>query len=84
MNRHTATHAATHAVEAANNNIGTLVEQSKEFVGNVRNKAVAGAKATHKAVTENPYKAAGIALGIGAILGFLLARRGSGKSEKSE
>jgi ElaB/YqjD/DUF883 family membrane-anchored ribosome-binding protein len=79
MNRHT----ATHAVEAANK-IGTLVEQSKEFVGNVHNKAVAGAKATHKAVTKNPYKAVGIALGIGAILGLLLARRGSGKSENSE
>jgi ElaB/YqjD/DUF883 family membrane-anchored ribosome-binding protein len=83
MNRHTAAHTTTHAMEAANN-IGKLVEQSKEFAGNVRNRAVAGAKATHKAVTENPYKAVGIALGIGAILGLLLARRGSGKSEKSE
>ena len=83
MNRHTGTHTAAHAAEAANN-IGTLVEQSKELVGNVRNKAIAGAKATHKAVTENPYKAIGIAFGIGAILGLLLARRGSGRSEKSE
>ena len=79
MNRHTSTHTA----EAANN-IGTLVEQSKELVGNVRNKAIAGAKATHKAVNEHPYKAIGIALGIGAVLGFLLARRGSSKSGKSE
>jgi ElaB/YqjD/DUF883 family membrane-anchored ribosome-binding protein len=81
MNRH---HTATHAVEDATNNIGTLVEQSKELIGNVRNKAVAGAKATHKAVNEHPYKAIGIALGIGAIFGFLLANRGSKKSEKSE
>jgi ElaB/YqjD/DUF883 family membrane-anchored ribosome-binding protein len=35
-------------------------------------------------VNEHPYKAIGIALGVGAILGFILARRGSGKSEKSE
>jgi ElaB/YqjD/DUF883 family membrane-anchored ribosome-binding protein len=81
MNRH---HTAIHAAEDATNNIGTLVEQSKELIGNVRNKAVAGAKATHKAVNEHPYKAIGIALGVGAVLGFILARRGSGKSEKSE
>jgi ElaB/YqjD/DUF883 family membrane-anchored ribosome-binding protein len=81
MNRH---HTSTHAVEDATNNIGTLVEQSKELIGNVRNKALAGVKATHKAVNENPYKAIGIALGVGAILGFILARRGSSKNEKSE
>jgi ElaB/YqjD/DUF883 family membrane-anchored ribosome-binding protein len=81
MNRH---HTAAHAAEEATNNIGTLVEQSKELIGSVRNKAVAGAKATHKAVNENPYKAIGIALGIGALLGFLIAKRGSNKSEKSE
>ena len=81
MNRH---HTATHAVEDATNNIGTLVEQSKDLIGHVRHKAVAGAKATHKAVNEHPYKAIGIALGIGAVLGFILANRGSKKSEKSE
>jgi ElaB/YqjD/DUF883 family membrane-anchored ribosome-binding protein len=80
MNRHTASHTA----EEATNNIGTLVEQSKELVGSFRNKAIAGAKATHKAVHENPYKAIGIALGIGAVVGYLLANRGARKSEKSE
>lgn len=77
MNRHTSTHTAEEA-----NNIGTLVEQSKELIGNVRDRAVAGAKATHKAVNENPYKAITIALGIGAALGFLLGNRGCKKSEK--
>lgn len=77
MSRHTSTHTA----EEAANNIGTLVEQGKELIGTVRAKAIAGAKATHKAVNENPYKAIGIAFGIGAILGFLLGGRGSRKSE---
>jgi ElaB/YqjD/DUF883 family membrane-anchored ribosome-binding protein len=81
MNRH---HTVTHAAEDATNNIGMLVEQSKELLGKVRSKAVAGAKSAHKAVNEHPYKAIGIALGIGAILGFLLANRGSKKTEKSE
>jgi ElaB/YqjD/DUF883 family membrane-anchored ribosome-binding protein len=80
MNRHTA-HTVSHTAEEASNNIGTLVEQGKELVGNFRNKVVTGAKATHKAVNEHPYKAISIALGVGAILGFLLANRGSKKSE---
>ena len=80
MNRHTTAHTAPHPMEAANN-IGRLVEQGKELAGSVRNKAMAGAKATHKAVTKNPYKAVGIAWGIGAILGFLLGRHSSTKSE---
>ncbi len=81
MNRHTPRHTED---SDDSNNIGTLVEQSKELVGNVRNKAIAGAKATHQAVQEHPYKAIGIALGVGAIVGFLLANRNSKKSEKSE
>jgi ElaB/YqjD/DUF883 family membrane-anchored ribosome-binding protein len=76
MSRHTAHHTAD-----ADNNIGTLVEQGKELVSNFRNKTVAGAKATHKAVHQHPYKAIGIALGIGALIGLFLARRGSEKSE---
>jgi len=41
----------------------------------VRDKAVAGAKATAAAVHEHPYKAIAIGVGVGAIFGFLLARR---------
>jgi ElaB/YqjD/DUF883 family membrane-anchored ribosome-binding protein len=63
------------------NDIGTLVEQGRELAGNVRNKAIAGAKATHKAVHEHPYKAIAISLGIGAIIGFLLARRSPATKE---
>lgn len=77
MSRHN-----THTAEPAED-IGSLVEQGRELVGNVRNKAVAGVKATHKAVNENPYKAIGIALGVGALIGFVLAR-GSSKSSRAE
>jgi len=65
MNKHT----------AETPDIGELVEQGKELAGNVRDKAMRGIKATHKAVHEHPYKAIGIALGVGALIGFLLARR---------
>ena len=40
-----------------------------------RNKAVAGAKAVDEAVHEHPYQAIAIGVGVGAILGFFLARR---------
>ena len=38
-------------------------------------RAIAGAKATDQVIRENPYKALGIALGVGAIIGYLLRRR---------
>ena len=71
----------THTAEGSND-IGTLVEQGRELAGNVRNKAVTGAKATHKAVHEHPYKAIAIAMGVGALVGFFLARRSSSASEE--
>lgn len=62
-------------------NIGALVEQGKELAGNIRDQALATMKATHKAVQENPYKVAAIALGIGALIGFFLRWGSSGKTE---
>src|ERR1017187_4995866 len=51
------------------------LERGKEIAGDVRDKAVAGAKATDKAVREHPYQAIGIALGVGVLLGSLVGRR---------
>ena len=53
------------------------VESAEETAGRVRDQAVDYAKAADKAVREHPYKALGIALGVGAILGYLVSRRGS-------
>jgi ElaB/YqjD/DUF883 family membrane-anchored ribosome-binding protein len=36
---------------------------------------VAGAKATDEVIRANPYKAVGIALGVGVLVGYLLNRR---------
>ncbi len=63
-----------HTVESVNE-ISALVDQGKELAENVRDKALSSVKATHKAVQAHPYKAIGIALGVGAIIGFFLARR---------
>jgi ElaB/YqjD/DUF883 family membrane-anchored ribosome-binding protein len=68
-------------VADARKRLTTALERAKEIADNVRAKAVAGAKATDEAVHEHPYKAIGIALGVGMIVGFLIARRGSGKGD---
>ena len=64
-------------VADARKRLTAALERAKEIAGNVRDKAVAGAKVTDEAVHEHPYKAIGIALGVGMIVGFLVARRGS-------
>jgi ElaB/YqjD/DUF883 family membrane-anchored ribosome-binding protein len=66
MNKHIAEHS---------NDLGTLVEHGKELADHARGKVVASAKAAHKAVQKHPYQALAIGLGLGAIMGFLLARR---------
>jgi ElaB/YqjD/DUF883 family membrane-anchored ribosome-binding protein len=62
-------------VGEARKRLATALDRANEIAGNVRDKAVAGAKATDEAVREHPYQAIGIALGVGALLGFLVARR---------
>ena len=43
--------------------------------GRVREKAVEKAKAVDENVREHPYQAMGVAFGIGALIGYLVARR---------
>lgn len=61
-------------VGEARKRLGAALESGKVMIGKVRDKAVAGAKATDEAVREHPYAALGIAFGVGAIIGFLSAR----------
>ena len=62
-------------VAEARKRLTAALDRAKEIAGNVRDKAVEGAKATDEAIHENPYKAIAIGVGVGAILGYLLARR---------
>ena len=62
-------------VSEARKRLAAALEQGKELYGRVREKAVEGAKATDEAVHEHPYPAIGIALGVGALVGYLVARR---------
>jgi ElaB/YqjD/DUF883 family membrane-anchored ribosome-binding protein len=62
-------------VSDARKRLAVALERGKEIYGNVREKAVEGAKAADKTVRENPYQAIAIGVGVGAIFGFLIARR---------
>ena len=55
--------------------LASVLESPKEIAGRVRDKAVEGAHAADEAVREHPYQAIGIAFGVGALVGYLAARR---------
>jgi len=63
-------------VAEARQRLATALENGKELVGRVREKAVERAKAAAEAVHAHPYQTIVIALGVGAVIGLLLARRG--------
>ena len=64
-------------VSEARKRLAAALERGKEVCDRVREKAVAGAKAADEAVHEHPYQAIGIAVGVGALIGYLVARRWS-------
>ena len=62
-------------VRQARNRLAAALDSAKEIAGRVRNKVVEGAQAADKTVRDNPYQAIGIAFGVGALIGYLVARR---------
>ena len=62
-------------VGEARKRLAVAVERGREVYGRVRYQAIEGAKATDEVVREHPYQAIGIGVGIGAMLGYLLASR---------
>jgi len=62
-------------VGEARKRLAAALERGREIYGRVREKAVEGAKAADEAVHEHPYQAIAIGVGVGTILGYLIARR---------
>jgi ElaB/YqjD/DUF883 family membrane-anchored ribosome-binding protein len=62
-------------VGEARKRLAVALDRAKEIAGRVREKAFEGAKTADDAVHEHPYQAVGIAFGVGALIGFLAARR---------
>jgi ElaB/YqjD/DUF883 family membrane-anchored ribosome-binding protein len=68
-------HVAEEKVVEARKRLTAAIEKGKETWNTVQEKAIAGAKATDQVIRDNPYKALGVALGVGVIIGYLLRRR---------
>ena len=62
-------------VSEARRRLAAALEHGREIYGRVREKAVEGAKAADDAVHEHPYQAIAIGVGVGALIGYLIARR---------
>jgi ElaB/YqjD/DUF883 family membrane-anchored ribosome-binding protein len=62
-------------VGEARKRLAAALESGKEIYGDVRDKAVDCVKATDEAARKHPYQAIGIALGVGALIGYLVARQ---------
>jgi ElaB/YqjD/DUF883 family membrane-anchored ribosome-binding protein len=62
-------------VAEARRRLASALDSGKQILGRVREQAVEGAKAADQLVRENPYQTLVIAFGVGAVIGFLLARR---------
>jgi ElaB/YqjD/DUF883 family membrane-anchored ribosome-binding protein len=62
-------------VGEARQHLVATVESGKALCGRMRDKAIAGGKVADGAVRGHPYQAIGIAFGLGALVGDLLARR---------
>ena len=64
-------------VGEARKRLAAALESGKEIYGRAREKAVEGVKAADEVVRDHPYQAIGIAFGVGALVGYLVSRRGS-------
>jgi ElaB/YqjD/DUF883 family membrane-anchored ribosome-binding protein len=73
-------------VGEARKRLAAALESGKEIYGRVQAKAVDCAKATDEVLHDHPYQAMGIALGVGALIGYLVSRRylGNGASARRE
>lgn len=61
----------------ARKRLSAVMDSSKEVYNRVCEGAVEGAKVADQTIRKNPYQAIGIALGLGALLGYFISRRGS-------
>jgi ElaB/YqjD/DUF883 family membrane-anchored ribosome-binding protein len=62
-------------VVEARKRLNAALEHGREIYGQVREKAVQGARAADEVVHEHPYQAIAIGVGVGALIGYLISRR---------
>jgi ElaB/YqjD/DUF883 family membrane-anchored ribosome-binding protein len=62
-------------VAEARRRLSAALDNGKEILGRVREKAVDSARAADQIVRDNPYQTLFIAFGVGAVIGYLAARQ---------
>lgn len=60
---------------AARERLAAALKVAKDTQRRLQERAVSSAKATDRAIRENPYQSLGIALGVGILVGILCNRR---------
>jgi ElaB/YqjD/DUF883 family membrane-anchored ribosome-binding protein len=80
---HEAEQALAHTGDDANEKVDelrerlrTVIDDGSHSFARLRREAIRRTKQADELVRENPYYAIGIAAGVGALLGFLISRRG--------
>jgi ElaB/YqjD/DUF883 family membrane-anchored ribosome-binding protein len=67
--------------EVAGEKVAEARKRLAAALANVKDKAVESAKAVDEAVREHPYQAIAIGVGVGALVGYLVARRHGSKGD---
>ena len=59
----------------ARSRLPSALDSARDTCENLKEKAVAGAKATDKVIREHPYQSLGVAFGVGLLIGVLVHGR---------
>jgi ElaB/YqjD/DUF883 family membrane-anchored ribosome-binding protein len=66
---------AEERVIAARKRVAAVLDKGKDALEHVQDAALEKVKAADKTIRRHPYESIGVALGVGALIGYLLARR---------
>ena len=69
------TEVAGDKIAEARKRLTTVLAQGKDAWEDLQENAVEKAKSADEAIRENPYRTMGIAFGVGALVGYLFARK---------
>jgi ElaB/YqjD/DUF883 family membrane-anchored ribosome-binding protein len=77
-------HVAGEKVSLARERLMSAIENGKKSWTRVQDRAVSTAKATDQVIRSNPYRSLAVALGVGALVGFIISRRGAQSAAAQE
>ena len=63
-------------IEALRERLRDAIAEGQNIISNLKDSVTRQAKRADEVIRANPYQTAGIAAGVGILVGFLLARRG--------